>query len=94
MIKLLLSLLVVPLLTACPELDELNRTLNGEPPKPAVTNSSTSAKVTAKRFVPSDCSYVEPKTCKPDEYGLYYTDNTYSAVSKETYEKTQIGDPK
>jgi hypothetical protein len=94
MTKLLLSLLVVPLLTACPKLDELNRTLNGEPPKPATTSTSTAPKVTAKRFVPSDCGYVEPHTCKPDEYGLYYTDDTYSAVSKETYEKAQIGDPK
>lgn len=89
-----LTILITPLLVGCPEIDELNRTLNGEPPKPAATNSSTSAKVTAKRFVAGDCGYVEPRTCKPDEYGLYYTDDTYSAVSKETYEKAQIGDPK
>ena len=89
--KLLPFAIAALTLTSCAELEYLT----GATPSPAVTNSSPSpAKVTAKRFVAGDCAYVEPSTCKPDEYGLYYTDDTYSVVSKETYEKAQIGDPK
>ncbi len=84
--KYLIPLALLLTLTSCAELESLT----GTTPSPAVTK----AKVSAKRFVAGDCAYVEPRTCKPDEYGLYYTDDTYSPVSKETYEKTQIGDPK
>jgi hypothetical protein len=86
MIKLFsVAILITPLLVGCPE---LNKLLNGK------SSESSTAKVTAKRFAPSNCAYVEPLICKADEYGLYYTDDTYSSVSKETYEKAKIGDPK
>jgi hypothetical protein len=94
MVNKLLRLTLLLTLTSCAEFDELNKSLTGATPSPAVTNSSTPAKVSAKRFVAGDCAYVEPRICVPDEYGLYYTDNTYSAVTKEAYEKAQLGDTK
>ena len=87
-----LALFLVPLLTACPELDEINNSLNGSPTP--TTNSSNRATVTAKLYDVGDCDRVRPELCTPEEYGLYYTDNTYSRVSKVTYEKAKIGDPK
>ena len=81
-----LPLILIPLLTGCPELEELNRSSTSSP--------TTKVTVTAKRFVPSDCGYVESRTCKPDEYGLYYSDNTYTTVGKTTYDNAKIGDPR
>ena len=95
-----LTILITPLLVTtlggCAELDELSRQLSGEPAKPLVAPSSSKpAQVTAKRFVVGDCDYVSDRSiCVNDEYGLYYSDNTYATVNKETYEKANIGDPK
>lgn len=85
-----LTLILVPLLTGCPELQE-NDMVNHST---AATSTTPPATVTAKKLTEGDCEYVRASLCKKDEYGLYYSDNTYSIVSQETYNKAKIGDPK
>ena len=82
----LLPLLLVPLLTACPEMDELNKSLSG--------TTSSSATVTSKHHSEGDCRYVRFEVCTPEEFGLYYSNNTNAAVTKSTYDSTRIGDSK
>ena len=82
MIKYLLALLLVPLLTACPEMEELNKSITDSPI------------VTAKRHSLGDCKDVRTELCTPEEFGLYYSNDTYAAVTKATYESAKIGDPK
>lgn len=87
-----LTLIIVPLLTGCPELDEI---LDNKPnPDANHSTAATSVRVTAKQFHKGDCDFQPKEICMPDEYGLYYDNNTYQAVTKEVYEKAKIGDAK
>lgn len=76
----LLALLLVPLLTACPEMEELNKSLTGSPT------------VTSKQKSSSSCNNLNQYI--PPSYSIYYTDNTHIDVDQAKYDSVKVGDPK